>query len=93
MVPLAWFLLNKTTFGLNLKAVGENPEAADTLGIDVIRMRYMSLMIGGALSGIAALSIALLNVLQQISPTVWVLSLWRWFILVVGGCFLCSWDH
>jgi simple sugar transport system permease protein len=67
LVPIAWFVLNKTTFGLAVRAVGQNPEAADTLGISVARIRYITVTIGGALSGIAgaSLSIALLNVFQQ----------------------------
>jgi simple sugar transport system permease protein len=67
MVPLAWFILNKTTFGLKIKAVGENPAAADSLGVSVARVRYTTVIIGGIMSGIAgaSLSIALLNVFQQ----------------------------
>jgi simple sugar transport system permease protein len=67
LVPIAWFILNRTTFGLKIRAAGQNPEAADTLGISVARMRYATLTIGGALSGIAgaSLSIALLNMFQQ----------------------------
>lgn len=67
IIPIAWFVLNKTTFGLNIRAVGENPEAADSLGVSVQRTRYYTLIIGGILSGIAgaSLSIALLNVFQQ----------------------------
>lgn len=67
LVPLAWFVLNKTTFGLKIRAVGQNPEAADSLGISVARVRYMTVTLGGALSGLAgaSLSIALLNVFQQ----------------------------
>ncbi len=67
IIPVAWFVLNKTTFGLNIRAVGENPEAADSLGVSVQRTRYYTLIIGGILSGIAgaSLSIALLNVFQQ----------------------------
>lgn len=67
IVPLSWFLLNKTPLGLNIRAVGENPEAADSLGIKVGRVRYITLSIGGVLSGIAgaSLSIALLNVFQH----------------------------
>ncbi len=67
MVPLAWFLLQKTTLGLKIRAVGENPKAADTLGVSVAKIRYLTVTIGGMLSGIAgaSLSIALLNVFQQ----------------------------
>ncbi len=67
LVPVAWFVLNRTTFGLKIRAVGQNPEAADSLGISVARMRYATLMIGGGLSGVAgaSLSIALLNMFQQ----------------------------
>ncbi|MBI4786089.1 MAG: ABC transporter permease [Chloroflexi bacterium] len=67
LVPIAWFVLNKTTLGLQIRAVGQNPEAADTLGISVARVRYFALMVGGAFSGLAgaSLSIALLNIFQQ----------------------------
>ena len=67
LVPLAWFVLNKTTIGLKIKAVGENPEAADSLGVSVAGVRYFTVTLGGVLSGIAgaSLSIALLNVFQQ----------------------------
>ena len=67
LVPLTWFLLNKTTLGLKIRAVGENPDAADSLGVSVSRVRYFTTILGGTLSGIAgaSLSIALLNVFQQ----------------------------
>jgi simple sugar transport system permease protein len=67
LVPLAWFVLNKTTLGLKIRSVGENPDAADSLGVSVARVRYFTIILGGALSGIAgaSLSISLLNVFQQ----------------------------
>jgi len=67
LVPAAWFVLNKTTIGLKIRAVGENPEAADSLGVSVAGVRYLTTILGGTLSGIggASLSIALLNVFQQ----------------------------
>ncbi|MBN1178788.1 MAG: ABC transporter permease [Anaerolineae bacterium] len=67
LVPIAWFVLNKTTLGLKIRAVGENPQAADSLGVSVNRVRYFTVTLGGVLSGIAgaSLSIALLNVFQQ----------------------------
>jgi len=67
MVPVSWFVLSKTTLGLKIRAVGENPEAADTLGVSVGGVRYFTEIFGGVMSGIAgaSLSIALLNVFQQ----------------------------
>jgi simple sugar transport system permease protein len=67
LVPIAWFVLNKTTLGLKIRSAGENPEAADSLGVSVAQVRYFTIILGGILSGVAgaSLSIALLNVFQQ----------------------------
>jgi simple sugar transport system permease protein len=67
LVPIAWFVLNKTTLGLKIRSVGENPEAADSLGVSVARVRYFTVTLGGILSAVAgaSLSIANLNVFQQ----------------------------
>jgi simple sugar transport system permease protein len=53
LVPICGYILFKTNFGLSLRAVGENPESADALGINVYKTRYVSLMIAGFLMGIA----------------------------------------
>lgn len=67
LVPLTWFVLNKTTLGLKIRAVGQNPEAADAMGISVTRVRYFTVTLGGVLASLAgaSLSIGLVNVFQQ----------------------------
>ena len=67
LVPLAWWVMEKTTWGLRIKSVGQNPAAADSLGVNVDRVRYVSVCIGAILAGIAgaSLSISLLNLFQE----------------------------
>ena len=57
-VPITWWVLYRTRFGLRLRAVGENPEAVDTAGISVMRLRYTAVMICGILCGIAGAYLA-----------------------------------
>ena len=73
LVPAAWNWINRTRPGLNLRAVGERPSAADAQGIDVVRLRYAYVLVGGLLAGLAGASITL-----AVSP--------GWFgDLTVGG--------
>lgn len=53
LVGVTVWVLKYTTFGLRLRAAGENPEAADTLGINVFKMRYAGIIISGAFAGLA----------------------------------------
>lgn len=53
LIPVLWFVLQKTRFGLRLRAVGENPAAVDTAGVSVARLRYGGVMMAGALCGMA----------------------------------------
>jgi general nucleoside transport system permease protein len=52
MVPVTWYVLYRTPFGLRLRAVGEKPEAADAAGVSVKWMRYSAVLISGALAGV-----------------------------------------
>ena len=60
VVPLTWWIVYRTRFGLRLRAVGENPTAVDTAGISVAWVRYRAVLIGGLLTGLSGtyLSIA-----------------------------------
>ncbi|MSO55642.1 MAG: ABC transporter permease [Acidobacteria bacterium] len=51
-VPVSWYLLYRTPFGLRLRSVGENPEAADGAGISVSKIRYSGVLLSGLLAGI-----------------------------------------
>lgn len=59
LVPLAWYYINRTRPGLHLRAVGEYPAAADALGINVFRMRYLYVFVGGLLAGLGGATISL----------------------------------
>ena len=59
LIPLAWFYLYKTRHGLNLRAVGENPQTADAMGIDVIRVRYLYTILGGMLVSLGGAHLSL----------------------------------
>jgi simple sugar transport system permease protein len=66
LVPVVAFLLNRTTFGLNVRAVGENPAAADSLGVSVVRVRYTTVLLANGLAGLAgAVLAAELGIFQQ----------------------------
>jgi simple sugar transport system permease protein len=95
IVPLAWYVLVKTPLGLSIRAVGENPEAADVAGINVFRVRYIALMIGGALMAVggAFITLAVLGTftLDIIAGRGWVVialvifGRWRIFRGVLGA--------
>jgi ABC-type uncharacterized transport system permease subunit len=76
LVPAAWLLLMRTSFGLRVRAVGENPEAADVAGVSVFRTRYLALVLGGVLAAIggAFMTLALLGsfTLEIIAGRGWV---------------------
>jgi simple sugar transport system permease protein len=87
MILVLWFIINKTSLGLKIIAVGEHPKATDSLGIDVIRLRYMTTLLSGVMFGIAGayLSIAQSNAFAEnmtagkgfIAMAVVILGKWR----------------
>jgi general nucleoside transport system permease protein len=95
VVPAAWWILQRSSFGLEIRAVGENPEAAEAAGVSVVRTRYLALMIGGGLMAIggAFLTLALLGsfTLDIIAGRGWVcvalviFGRWRIFRGVAGA--------
>ncbi|MCK4826465.1 ABC transporter permease [bacterium] len=66
-VPFTYYLMKKTSIGLKIRAVGENPEAADTAGINVFRIRYGAIVFGSMITGVggAYLSLGLVNLFSE----------------------------
>jgi simple sugar transport system permease protein len=61
LAPLAWYYLNRTRPGLNLRSVGEYPSAADSLGINVLMTRYIYVIFGGLMSGLGGAAMSLIT--------------------------------
>ena len=87
LAPLVWYYLNRTRPGLNLRSVGEYPSAADALGINIYRTRYLYVIFGGVMSGLGG------AVMSLISDPGWVdgkTSGLGW--IAVGLVIFASWD-
>lgn len=59
LVPLFYYLIFHTSIGLSIRSVGENPRVAETLGLNITRIRYYSVMLGGALTGLGGAYLAI----------------------------------
>ena len=84
LVPAAGWVLHRTTFGLWVRSVGENPEAADTAGVNVAAVRYTALVVSGALKGLGG---AFLSMAQLGSATFGIVAERGWvaIALVIFG--------
>lgn len=69
LVLVIWFVFYKTRFGMRLRAVGEHPQACETLGINVFRIRYICVIFSGFLAGLGGAYVTLANV-SQFRPSV-----------------------
>ena len=95
VVLSGWFLLNRTTLGLNIRAVGENPSAAETSGLNVNRVRYIAVLIGSALAGLggAVLTVGQLHIFAEgitagrgwIAVALVIFARWKPSLAVVGA--------
>lgn len=68
LIPVVWFSLYRTAWGLTLRAVGEHPEAASTVGLNVNRVRYLAVLLSGAIAGMsgsALVSASNINAFQE----------------------------
>jgi ABC-type uncharacterized transport system permease subunit len=70
VVILAWFILYKLPFGMHLRACGEHPGAAESVGINVKRMRYFAVLASGVLAGLAGGCVVLTQTIQYTSNTI-----------------------
>ncbi|HID04561.1 MAG TPA: ABC transporter permease [Candidatus Caldiarchaeum subterraneum] len=94
-VFLIWFVLAKTHIGLKIRAVGENPFAAEVSGVDFIKIRYLCVVVGGALGGLAGASLIISYLgawshlptkgLGWVALALVMFSLWRPLILLGGS--------
>ncbi len=65
LVPVVTFMLNRTTFGMKIRAVGENPAAADTVGVNVARIRWQAVLIGCVMAGLAGAALLMFDGIFQ----------------------------
>ena len=74
---VAWYVLYKTRYGMNLRACGDNPHAVDAAGENVTRIRLIAVLVSGALSGLAGISFAYSISANFLPTSMWDTDIWR----------------
>jgi ABC-type uncharacterized transport system permease subunit len=84
LVPIIWFFLYRTKRGLQIRSLGENPRAADLGGIDVYRLRYLAVIVGGLLAGMAGAFVSVGSV-ERFFPEMTAGRGWLAIVIVIAG--------
>ncbi len=84
LVPLIWYFLYRTKYGLQLRCLGENPRAVDMKGVNVIRMQYLATIFGGILAGIGG-SFLTLGMNARFVPGISAGRGWLAIVIVIAG--------
>ena len=84
MVPIVWYFLYKTKYGLRIRGVGENPRAVDMKGLSVSRLQYFAVIFGGMMSGLAG-SFLTLGSSSRFLPEISAGRGWLAIVIVIAG--------
>lgn len=83
----AWYLMNKTRYGMRMQACGENPQAVDAAGGNVVKIRFFSVLLSGGLSGIGGICFAY-SILSMFSPSIYL----GYGYLAIAAMIFGNWD-
>ncbi len=92
LVPVIWFFMYRTKYGLQLRAVGESPKAVDTKGVNVARLRYLATIFGGLMAGLAGAALTL-GASPRFVPGITAGRGWLAIVIVIAGQLAAVADH
>jgi ABC-type uncharacterized transport system permease subunit len=84
LVPVIWFFLYKTSYGLKIRSLGENPKAADVTGTNVNKNRYIAVIIGGLMAGLGGAFVSIGSV-ERFFPDMTAGKGWLAIVIVIAG--------
>jgi simple sugar transport system permease protein len=87
LVVVFWYLMYRTRYGMRLRACGENPQALDAAGGDVVKTRWIAVIISGALSGIGGICFAY-SIMANFSPSIYM----GYGYLAIAAMIFGNWD-